>query len=358
MPGCSSEMNCLSEALVLDCRTPMKTTLTAIALLGTAVLCHAHQAADEMSKAANEFLNALSAPMKAKATFHVQSDERKNWHFIPKVRNGVTLKEMSPQQKNLAMALLHSGLSEMGHSKATNIMSLDLILREVEQGRGPVRDPELYYFSVFGKPDAKGTWGWRVEGHHLSVNFTIVNGEMFAATPLFFGNNPADVKTGPRKGLRVLADEEDLGRAFVKSLRDEQQKIAIYDTTAPKDVLTSNKPKVTPLDKTGVTGAQLSADQKAALKKLVEVYVGRIRGDLAKMDLEKIEKAGWDKVQFAWAGSVEKYQPHYYRVQGPTFLLEYDNTQNDANHIHAVWRDFDNDFGEDLLRQHLRDVKH
>jgi hypothetical protein len=351
-------MNCLSRALVLDCRTPMKTTLIAVACFAVVTLCPAHQAAVEMAKAANEFLDALSPPLKAKSTFHVQSDERKNWHFIPKVRNGVTLKDLSPQQKTLAMALLHSGLSEMGHTKATNIMSLDTILRGIERGSGPVRDAELYYISIFGKPEPTGTWGWRVEGHHLSVNFTIVKGEMFSGTPSFYGSNPADVKTGDRKGFRALADEEDLGRALIKSLRDEQRKIAIYDQTAPKDILTAAKVKVTPLDKAGVTAAQLTTEQKAALKKLVEVYVGRLRGDLAKMDLAKIEKAGWDKVQFAWAGSMEKYQPHYYRVQGPTFLLEYDNTQNDANHIHAVWRDFDNDFGEDLLRQHLRDVKH
>ncbi|HMJ91300.1 MAG TPA: DUF3500 domain-containing protein [Candidatus Acidoferrum sp.] len=334
----------------------MKRTLIALALFSAAVLCPAHEAAVEMSKAANEFLNSLSPELKTKTTFELKSDERLNWHFIPKLRKGVTLKELSSQQKNLAMALLHSGLSEMGHTKASNIMSLDTILRGIEKGSGPVRDSELYYFSIFGTPEPRGTWGWRVEGHHLSVNFTIVKGEMFSGTPSFFGSNPADVKTGPRQGFRALADEEDFGRALVKSLRDEQQKIAIYDTTAPKDVLTANKPKVTPLEKVGITAAQMTVGQKTALRKLVEIYVGRLRGDLAKIDLAKIDKAGWDKLQFAWAGSTEKYQPHYYRVQGPTFLLEYDNTQNDANHIHAVWRDFDNDFGEDLLRQHLRDA--
>lgn len=336
----------------------MRTTLIALALLSAAMVSSAHEAAVDMSKAATEFLHSLSPELKSKATFELKSDERTNWHFIPKVRKGLTLKEMSAQQKNLALALLHSGLSDMGLNKATNIMSLDLILRDIEQGKGPVRDPELYYVSIFGTPEPRGTWGWRVEGHHLSVNFTIVNGEAFSGTPSFFGNNPADVKSGPRKGLRVLADEEDTGRAFMKSLRADQQKLALYDTTAPKDVLTAAKPKVTPLEKAGITGAQLTSEQKSALRKLVEIYVGRLRGDLAKLDLAKIDKAGWDKVQFAWAGSLEKYQPHYYRVQGPTFLLEYDNTQNDANHIHAVYRDFENDFGEDLLRQHLRDVKH
>ncbi len=336
----------------------MKRTLIALVLFSAAAICSAHEAAVEMSKAANELLNSLSTELKEKATFKLNGEERKDWYFIPKVRKGLTLKEMSPQQRNLAMALLHSGLSDMGYGKATNIMSLDLILREVEQGKGPTRDPELYYVSIFGTPEPRGTWGWRVEGHHLSANFTIVNGEMFSGTPSFYGSNPADVKTGPRKGFRVLGEEEDLGRSLLKSLSEEQQKTAIYESTAPKDVLTTNKQKVTPLDKAGIMAGALNPEQKAALQKLVQVYVQRLRGDLAKLDWAKIEKAGWEKVQFAWAGSAEKYQPHYYRVQGPTFLLEYDNTQNDANHIHAVWRDFDNDFGEDLLRQHLRDVKH
>jgi hypothetical protein len=336
----------------------MKNTLLAIALFSLAVVCAAHEAASEMSKAANEFLNSLTPELKAKCTFKLNGEERKDWYFIPKVRKGLTLKEMSPQQKTLALALLHSGLSEMGHSKATNIMSLDLILRDVEQGKGPVRDPELYYVSIFGTPEPRGTWGWRIEGHHLSANFTVVKGDLFSGTPSFYGSNPADVKTGPQKGTRVLGDEEDLGRALLNSLTAEQKKLAVYDATAPKDVLTGNKQKVTPLEKAGVTGAQLNTEQKAALRKLVELYVNRLRPDLAKMDLAKIEKGGWDKIQFAWAGGSEKYQPHYYRVQGPTFLLEYDNTQNDANHIHAVWRDFDNDFGEDLLRQHLKDTPH
>jgi hypothetical protein len=336
----------------------MKKSLIAIALFSFVALGFAHEAAVEMSKAANELLDSLSPELKAKATFKLNGEERKDWYFIPKVRKGLTLKEMSKQQKMLALALLHSGLSDMGFGKATNIMSLDLILKDMEQGKGPTRDPELYYVSIFGTPEPRGTWGWRVEGHHLSANFTIVNGELFSGTPSFLGSNPADVKTGPRAGTRVLADEEDLGRGLLKMLNDQQRKVAVYETTAPKEVLTSNKQKVTPLDKAGILGSALNAEQKAALRKLVEVYVNRLRGDLAKMDLAKIDKAGWDKVQFAWAGSAEKYKPHYYRVQGPTFLMEYDNTQNDANHIHAVWRDFDNDFGVDLLRQHLRDVPH
>ena len=324
-----------------------------------ATVCRAHVAAEEMASAANKFLESLTPEQRAKASFDLKSEERSNWHFIPKLREGLTIKNMTPEQRKLAHELLRSGLSAPGYGKATNIMGLEPVLKELEGTRGNmVRDSELYYFSIFGKPEAAGTWGWRVEGHHLSANFTVVKGEFFSGTPSFLGTNPAEVRQGPRKGLRVLAEDEDLGRALVKGLTDEQRKIAIFDTTAPKEIVTSNKRKIMPLETTGLAGSKLTKEQAAQLMNLVKAYVNRLRGDLAENDLKKIEKAGWEKVYFAWAGGTEKGEPHYYRVQGPTFLIEYDNTQNDANHIHAVWRDFDNDFGEDLLRKHYQETPH
>jgi hypothetical protein len=335
------------------------TLLLPLLLLASALAGHAHIAGDEMAAAANKFLEALTPEQRAKATFEFKSDERRDWHFVPKVRKGLTFKDMSPEQRKSAHALLSSGLSAHGYRKATNIISLEPVLKELEGPSGAmVRDGELYYFSIFGKPDPKGTWGWRLEGHHLSANFTVVNGELFSGTPNFMGTNPAEVRQGPRKGLRALAEDEDLGRALVKSFNDEQRKTVIFDTRAPRDVITGNKQKVMPLETAGMPAAKMSADQKQQLQALVKNYIGRLRGDLADADLKKIEKAGWDKVHFAWAGGLEKGQPHYYRVQGPTFLIEYDNVQNDANHIHAVLRDFDNDFGEDLLRRHYREVPH
>lgn len=338
----------------------MKSTLLAILpALALVTHLHAHVAADEMAAAANKFLDALTPEQRGKATFELKNDERKNWHFVPKVRKGLTLKDMTPEQRVHAHALLQSGLSAHGYQKATNIISLEAILKEIEGPDGRmVRDGELYYFSIFGKPEPKGTWGWRVEGHHYSQNFTIVKGELFSGTPSFLGTNPAEVRQGPRKGLRILADDEDLGRTLVKSLNAEQRKTAIFDTKAPADIITAAQPKVMPLETTGIAASKLTSEQSAHLKKLVEAYVTRLRGDLAKADLEKIEKSGWGKLYFAWAGGVEKGEPHYYRVQGPTFLIEYDNTQNNANHIHAVWRDFDNDFGEDLLRKHYAETPH
>jgi hypothetical protein len=336
----------------------MKATLP-IFLFALATIARAHVAGEEMAAAANKFLDSLTPQQRASAAFEFKSDERSNWFFIPKVRQGLTIKKMTPEQRKLAHALLRTGLSASGYEKATNIMSLEPVLKELEGAGGTmVRDQELYYFSIFGKPEAAGTWGWRVEGHHVSANFTIVKGELFAGTPSFFGTNPAEVRQGPRKGLRVLAEDEDLGRALVKSLSEEQRKIVIFEATAPKEVITSNKPKVMPLEIVGLPGSKLTKEQSAQLKSLVKAYVNRLRGDVAETDWKKIEKAGWEKVYFAWAGGIEKGDPHYYRVQGPTFLIEYDNTQNNANHIHAVWRDFNDDFGEDLLRKHYAEVPH
>ena len=218
----------------------------------------AHPAAEDMANAANHFLAALSAEQKAKATFDLGSDERFNWHFIPKTRNGLPFKDLTPAQTKLAHALLGSGLSQRGYMKATTIMSLEEILRDQEKGKGPVRDPDLYFISIFGKPSATGTWGWRVEGHHLAINFTVVKGELMATTPSFLGSNPAEVKEGPRKGLRVLAAEEDLGRHLVKSLNAEQSKAAIFTIPTPKDIITGADRKAKPLEPSGLAATAIT----------------------------------------------------------------------------------------------------
>lgn len=318
----------------------------------------AHLPGEEMADAANHFLAALTPEQNAKATFELKDEERSNWNFVPLIRKGLTFKEMTPSQRLLGQALLASAMSQRGYIKAVTIMSLDDILRELEQGKGSVRDPELYYLSIFGKPEATGTWGWRVEGHHLSLNFTITDGKAIAVTPSFFGSNPAEVRTGPRAGLSVLGVEECLGRQFVKSLNDEQKKIAIYTNTAPREIITGNQRKANELLPMGLAAAKMDKAQQELLRQIIEEDVRRYRPELADADLKQIEQAGWEKIFFAWAGGVEPGEGHYYRVQGPTFLMEFDNTQNNANHIHAVWRDLKNDFGEDLLRHHYEEVPH
>ena len=332
----------------------MKSPLHVLALsLALLTPLRAHEAGVEMAAAANNLLAALSPDEKAKAVFDFANPERTNWHFIPRDRKGLPIKEMSQEQRLLAQALLATGLSHRGYSKAVSIMSLEAVLAVLEKDKAgsPLRDPERYFVSIFGTP-GKGAWGWRVEGHHLSLNFTATDDAAPAMTPSFFGTNPGEVRTGPRTGTRVLGKEEDLGRTLVKSLSDEQKKEAVILVEAPKEILNDPK-RVDQTNPEGIAQSKLNPEQQAALMKVIKEYLFRCRPDVAAEDLAKIERAGLDKIHFAWAGGFELGQPHYYRVQGGHFVLEYDNTQNDANHVHSVWRDFDHDFDNDLLKAHV-----
>lgn len=333
---------------------PLTATL---AILFAAFNVSAHPAADEMAAAAAYFLAALTPEQQAKAQFTFTDAERENWHFIPRARLGLPVKAMTPAQRALAHALLATGLSQRGYVKATTIMSLEQILHDMEK-QSPRRDPELYFFSIFGTPNPRGPWGWRVEGHHLSANFTINDGRVAGVTPSFFGSNPGIVADGPRKGQSPLSNEDNLGRELAKSLTDEQRKAAVIADVAPKDIVTSNLRRVSPLAPAGLAAALMTPPQRALLERIVKEFLYRVRPDVADEEWAAIQKAGFDKVSFAWAGGLEPGQGHYYRVQGPTFLLEMDNTQNKANHIHTVWRDFEKDFGGDPLRQHYEQAPH
>ncbi|HXX92951.1 MAG TPA: DUF3500 domain-containing protein [Planctomycetota bacterium] len=312
--------------------------------------------AGEMAEAAGAFWKSLTPEQQKVAGFGFDDKERLNWHFIPRDRKGLPIKEMKEDQRKLALALLATGLSKNGYDKATTIMTLESILAEMEgPNRKFPRDPELYYFSIFGAPGPKGAWGWRVEGHHVSVNITVVDGKAIASAPAFLGTNPGLVKEGPRKGLRVLGNDEEMGRTLVKSLTDEQKEVAIISKDAMKDfkeiVLTPEK-RVENLTPAGIGWSRLAQPQQEQLWALIREYANRLRGELAEQDLAKIERAGKDKLTFAWAGGLEAGQGHYYRVQGPSFIIEYDNTQNGANHVHSIWHDPASHFGQDLLKKH------
>jgi len=311
-----------------------------------------------MADAARAFLATLTPDQRTKAVLPFNSEERFHWFYTPVSRKGVPLKELTPAQRQAALALLHAGLSEKGYSKAETIRKLEDLLREIEQGRGPTRDPDLYFFTFFGEPDANGAWGWRYEGHHCSQNWTIVHGKSIGSSPQFFGANPAEVRDGPMKGTRVLSAEEDLGRSLVKSLTAEQRAEAVISTSAPGDILTTNTRAAAIQEDKGVAYSKLTKDQQGTLLALIEEYLSAQPRAQARERLEKIQKAGFDQIKFAWMGGLEKGEGHYYRVQGSTFLIEYDNTQNNANHIHCVWRDFHGDWGEDLLADHYRNSPH
>jgi hypothetical protein len=328
--------------------------------------------AASMVAAATKFLESLTPEQRQQAIFAFNGDERTHWNFIPTElfpRNGLTVKQMNESQRMLAHQLLKTGLSQRGYMTATEIMELENVLAVLEatqraatpqllRGRALVRDPERYFFSIFGTPSTLNAWGWRVEGHHVSLHFTVVKGSLVAGAPTFFGANPAEVRDGPKKGTRVLGSEEDAARALIESLDGSQREKAVITAIAPNDIVTQAKVKIDPLSPVGIQSSALTGSQRVLLRKLVDVYAGFMADDIAADRLARIEKAGWDKVGFAWAGPLERGQKHYYRVQGPTFLIEYDNTQNDANHIHSVWRDFNGDFGEDLLREHVNGTPH
>lgn len=340
-------------------RIPLILSLaTAFLAASPAANLHAHESAGEMAEAAKVLLASLTDEQKAKMVYQLTDEERENWHFIPKpfegegMRGGLTLKDMRPDQRHLAYALLSTALSHRGYTTALEIMSLEQVLWELEN-QAPKRDTLMYYISIFGEPGSKA-WGWRWEGHHLAQNFTIVDGKIVAATPNFFASNPGEVREGPRAGLRVLAGEEDVARRLVQSLDETQKAKAVTAAEAPEDILTSAEKKVGPLGGEGIGYADLNPEQQKNLKELMEVYIRRVKPEVADDELAAIEKTGLDRIVFAWMGGTGKGQPHYYRVQGPTFLLEYANTQNGANHVHAVWRDFDGDFGRDLLREHYQ----
>jgi hypothetical protein len=309
------------------------------------------------AQAANQFLASLDEDGKSKAALPFSDGERTNFHYTPRDRAGLPLKEMTADQKAAAMALLDTALSKSGKLKVKQIMLLEGVLAELENNP-KFRDSDRYFVSIFGTPgDAKG-WGWRFEGHHVSVNITLVEGEDIAVTPSFMGSNPGEVREGPHKGLRVLAEEEDLARMLVSTLLAAEKKDVVFSEKPPAEILTGEQRDVTALDPVGLTAADMTEAQRAVLLKLVSAYTGRYRSDIAAADMKKIEAAGIDKIRFGWAGGTKPGEAYYYRIQGPTFLMECANVQNQANHIHAAWRDFTGDFGRDILAEHFKEDAH
>jgi len=311
------------------------------------------KAASEMADAANAVIASLDDAQKAKIAFDFKDAEREKFIFVPDLkRKGLTIKEMTPFQRPLGFALLNTGLSRHGMGAALSIMSLEQVLFEDEKGKkGPVRDAENYFIEIFGTPGNDQIWGWRFEGHHFSASFTCVMGKTIIAAPLFMGCNPEVVQSGPRKGYRTLTEVETAGRKFLEALKDDQKKKAIIADKTPEDIYSMIKRRIE-TKKEGIPASELDKDQKALLMDLIKEYANRERPEIAAKDIARIEKEGLDTISFAWAGPTEVGKTHYYRIQSDTFMIEYDNFQNKGNHIHSVWRDLKNDYGEDVLKRH------
>lgn len=308
--------------------------------------------------AAEQFISLLSKEQKSETVFPFDAEERYNFHFVPRERKGITFNEMNDAQKKAALALMKTCIGEQAFAKTQEIMQLEPILKEIENRKPEdhYRDPGNYHISIFGIPSPTTTWGWRFEGHHISFNFSVDKNKLVSGTPGFLGSNPAIVLDGPYKGKQVLKEETESGFALLQSLNEQQLKKAIVATNAPNDITSFNNRKAIVQDAAGIGYAELTPAQQQLMLQLVTLYVRRFTKLFADSMLKEIQNAGLDKLHFAWmgAGKTGVGNPHYYRVQGPTILIEYDNTQNNANHVHSVLRDLKHDFGGDELLEHYK----
>lgn len=352
--------------------TGMPQTLAAALLCGllaAALPARAHESAAEVAERMREAARALADSVderrRAKLVLPFDSPARTDWHYTPRRREGLAFADMDAAQREAVHGLLRTGLSALGHRKVVNIVELELVLKDLEFAMSLLRDPEKYFVAIWGTPSATApwggppgspAWGWRFEGHHISLHFTL-HGPAIAAAPSFLGANPAEVRNGPKKGTRVLAAEEDEARKLLGLLDEGQRRAAIVDARSYGDIVTGAKDRVSPLDNRGLEVRAMTPAQRAQLRKMIEVYADTFEPALRAARLARAEE-GFEAARFAWAGSTERGRPHYYRFQGAKVLIEYDSSQNDGNHVHTVWRDFDGDFGRDLLRDHHERHRH
>lgn len=326
--------------------------LLATGVVPEAMSADSNSAAPRMRAAAQALIAGVDERRRGKLVLPFGDPLRTDWHYTPRSRPGLSFADLDTKQREAVHALLKTALSEVGHRKVVNIIELELVLRELEFVMSLMRDPEKYSLVVFGQPSATAPWAWRFEGHHLSLSFTLRGDQAIATTPGFFGANPAQVKKGPKQGLRVLAAEEDEARRLLDLLDERQRATVVIDSRSYGDVVTRNADKVSPLETGGLTAGTMTQAQRAQLRQLIDVYADSLEPGLKAARLARVDEGDFNATRFAWAGATERGKPHYYRVQGAKFLIEYDASQGDGNHIHTVWRDFDGDFGRDLLREH------
>ena len=319
---------------------------------------HTHpQAASEMRGAALALLNSLDAAQKNAISFSYYDGERIFWYYPPMNRHGLLLRDMSEEQRGLAYALMATGLTEDSNQKARLIIEHEAVLGPLEKEQGRVtwdRDPLLYSWTIFGDPGSDAEpWGWRVEGHHVSLHYSVWGDRVLSVTPFFFGANPAEVRKGPKQGLRILGTSQDIAMELMESLDAGQTSRAVIYDEAPSDIITFNSSRASLPKEEGLPATAMSGTQREMLMSLASEYVTRIRSDLAEEKLNALREGGLEKIHLAWGGPIDRTQPHYYRLHGGDFVVEYDNRQNGANHIHSVLRDVGNDFAADAMRDHL-----
>jgi hypothetical protein len=293
-----------------------------------------------MAQAATNFLAGLNDDQRNRASFAFSDAERSNWHWVPRARNGVVWGDLNPEQRELATQLLRSGLSDAGVTKIFNIITL----QEAEVRRSS----DLYYLTIFDQPDANGVWGWRFEGNHISVNTTSVRGQL-AQTPLFFGVVPTEGRSGSFAGVRLMDREEQAARELLNSLNNTDRAAAVFQERSLTNLATGNAPQARSLDPVGIPISGFTPDQRGLVSEIVNAYLGSMDPAMEAAQRALVEGSNPAEVRFGWAGSSEANQSHYYRLQGPRFLLEFDNSRDSGRHIHSVWRDLSSDFGVNLI---------
>ncbi|MGI9240723.1 MAG: DUF3500 domain-containing protein [Verrucomicrobiales bacterium] len=323
----------------------------------------------EIRQAASAFLQGLSPELRKQASFVLDDKERRAWSNLPATsfkREGVSFKEMTPEQRSLGHQLLQSTLSSQGYLKTTGIMHLDEILKGLAAERRPENTPmfghDLYWIGIFGDPDTDEAWGWQLDGHHLALNITVVGDEV-SVRPAFMGSDPARLPEGTYSGWQVQGAEDEKGKKLFASLDEAQRAKAIIDEVAPRDVITGPTRGDRLKAPTGLPASDLNAGQRRLLMSLLDEYVHNYEHHIAHIQMARILESGLEKIHFAWAGT-EENKPYYYRIHGPTVIIEFDNhyppgrKTGPINHIHTVFREPGNDYGDDLLRKHLLESPH
>ncbi len=304
-------------------------------------------------------INSLDSAQKVKSVFAFDEMSRYDWHYLPATmvaRQGVCIRDLNIAQKKNIYALLKNFLSDKGYTRTQDIINNEFYLKELEPNNTN-RIPENYYVAFYGNPGMDKVWAWKFSGHHVALNFTIVNNQL-AFAPFFFGIYPAEIKSGQNKGRQIIKDEEDIGFELINMLTSEQKLKAIFQLKAFTDIVTTNSAQVGPLKSVGILTKDLTHQQKVIFNKLIVAYLSSMPSVIAEIRMKRIVSEDLNEIKFGWAGGLISGEPHYYRIQGKTFLIEFDNTQHKANHIHSVWRDFNGDFGIDLLKEHYQNSKH
>ncbi len=313
----------------------------------------------QLAQTANHFIQLLDDAQRAKAVYPFDTTERYRFHFVPQDdRKGISINELNAAQQKAVQELLKMCLSASTVTRINEIRQLDILLKELEHRKPEdhFRDPGKYFITIFGTPTDHTIWGWRFEGHHVAFHFSANKNQLVAGTPSFMGSNPGTVLDGPQKGKTVLDKETEMGFALLHALSAEELKKAIIDSTAPADIITGNSRKAMIAQPAGIRFSEMSKANQELFLQLLHLYIHRYTKLFAEEMMHQIEKAGLDNCWFTWAGYSQHVlgHPYYYRMQGPTFIIEYDNTQNNANHIHTVVRDLTNDFGGDMLLEHYK----